>query len=65
MSGINPRIIEHDIKNYPNAKPVQQCLHAVNPRKAPAIKAEIENLLKVGFYLSHSLDGVGFKPHSS
>ena len=37
------------IKTYPNAKPVRQCLHAVNPRKAPAIKAEIEKLLKGGF----------------
>ena len=34
---------------YPNAKPIRQRLRAVNPRKAPAIKAEIEKLLKVGF----------------
>ena len=73
MPGIDPRIIEHEIKTYPNAKPVRQCLHAVNPRKAPAIKAEVEKLLKVGsretveswFYLSRSLDGVGFKSRSS
>ena len=43
MPGIDPRIVEHEIKTYPNAKPIQQCLHAVNPRKAPTIKAEIEN----------------------
>ena len=49
MLGIYPRIIEHEIKNYPNAKPVQQWLRAVNPRKAPTIKAEIEKLLKSGF----------------
>ena len=49
MLGINPRIVEHEIKTYPNAKPVRQRLHAVNPRKAPAIKAEIEKLLNVGF----------------
>ena len=49
MPGIDPRIVEHEIKTYPNAKPVQQHLHAVNPRKAPAIKAEIEKLLKAGF----------------
>ena len=49
MPGIDPRIIEHEIKTYPNAKPIRQCLRAVNPRKAPAIKAEIEKLLKVSF----------------
>ena len=49
MPSINPRIVEHEIKTYPNAKPVRQHLHAVNPRKAPAIKAEIEKLLKPGF----------------
>ena len=49
MPGIDPLIIEHEIKTYPNAKPVWQCLRAVNPRKAPAIKAEIEKLLKDGF----------------
>ena len=49
MLGIDPRIVEHEIKTYPNAKPVRQRLHAVNPRKAPAIKAEIEKLLKVSF----------------
>jgi hypothetical protein len=49
MSGIDPWIVEHEIKTYPNVKPVRQKLWAVNPRKAPAIKAEIEKLLKVGF----------------
>ena len=49
MPGIDPRIVEHEIKTYPNAKPIRQCLHAVNPRKAPSIKAEIEKLLKAGF----------------
>ena len=50
IPSIEPRInVEHEIKTYPNAKPVRQCLHAVNPRKAPAIKAEIEKLLKAGF----------------
>ena len=47
--GINPRIIEHEINTYPNVKPVRQRLRAVNPRKAPMIKAEIEKLLKAGF----------------
>ena len=49
MPGIDPRIVEHKIKTYPNAKLVRQCLRVVNPRKAPAIKVEIEKLLKAGF----------------
>ena len=49
MPGIDPRIVEHEIKTYPNGKLVRQCLRAMNPRKAPTIKAEIEKLLKAGF----------------
>ena len=49
MPGINPRIVEHEIKTYPNAKPVRQRLRAVNPRKAPVIKVEIEKILNVSF----------------
>ena len=49
MSGIDPHIVEHEIKTYPDAKLVRQCLRAVNPRKGPAIKEEIQKLLKVGF----------------
>jgi hypothetical protein len=49
MPGINPNIVEHEIIMYPNAKPVRQKLHPVNPRKATAIKAEVEKLLKAGF----------------
>jgi hypothetical protein len=49
MPGIDPWIVEHKIKTYPNVKPVRPKLRAVNPKKAPAIKAEIEKLLKVGF----------------
>ena len=49
MPRIDPRIIEHDIKTYLNAKPVRQGLRAVNRRKAPAIKVEIEKLLKSYF----------------
>ena len=64
MPGIDPRIVKHEIKTYPNAKIVWQRLRAVNPRKAPVIKAKIEKLLKAGFIYPSSLDGVGFKPHS-
>ena len=49
MPGIDPRIVEHEINTYPNAKPIRQRLLAMNPRKAPTIKAEIEKLLKAGF----------------
>ena len=49
MLGIDPRIVEHEIKSYPDAKPVRQRLHVVNPRKAPTIKEEIEKLLKSCF----------------
>jgi hypothetical protein len=52
MPGIDPLIGEHEIKTYPDAKPVRQRLRVVNPRKAPAIKAEVEKLLKVGFIYS-------------
>ena len=49
MPGIDPRIVEQRINTYPDAKLVRQRLRAVNPRKVPAIKAEIEKLLKIGF----------------
>ena len=49
MPRIDPCIVKHEIKTYPNANHVRQRLHEVNPRKAPMIKAEIEKLLKVGF----------------
>jgi hypothetical protein len=49
MPGIDPLIVEHDIRTYPDAKPVRQCLSAINPRKAPAIKVEVEKLLNAGF----------------
>jgi hypothetical protein len=49
MSRINPSIVENEIKSYPDARPIRQHLRVVNPRKAPAIKAEVENLLNVGF----------------
>ena len=49
MTCINPRIVEHEIKNYSNVNLVQQRLHTVNPRKTPAIKDEIEKLLKSSF----------------
>jgi hypothetical protein len=52
MSGIDPCIVEHEIKTYSDAKPVRKHLRVFNPQKAPAIKAEVENLLNVGFIYS-------------
>jgi hypothetical protein len=49
MPGIDPKIVEHQITTYPDAKPVRQKLHLVNPRKAATIKVEVEKLLKFGF----------------
>ena len=49
MPGIDPSIVFHEIKTYPMAKPVRKKLRQVHPRKATAIKAEIEKLLKDGF----------------
>ena len=49
MPGIDPWIVEHKIKTYPNVKLIRKKLRDVNPRKAPSIKAEIEKLLKASF----------------
>ena len=49
MPGIDPSIVQHEIKTYENANPIRQNLRLVNPRKATTIKAEVEKLLKVGF----------------
>ena len=49
MSGIDPKIVEHEITMYLDAKSVRQKLHPVNPKKATIIKAKVEKLLKEGF----------------
>ena len=49
MPGIDPLIVEHEIRTYPDAKPVRQKLRPVNPRKAAAMTDEVEKLLKAGF----------------
>ncbi|MCY6488325.1 hypothetical protein, partial [Actinobacillus pleuropneumoniae] len=48
-SGIDLRIVEREIKMYPDVKPVRQRLRQVHPKKAAAIKAEVEKLLHAGF----------------
>eukprot|EP00253_Pinus_taeda_P016803 PITA_16803 len=49
MPGNDPLYVVHEIPTYPRAKPVRQRLRPVHPRKAAAIKAEVEKLLKAGF----------------
>jgi hypothetical protein len=49
MLGIDPRIVEHEMMTYPNAKMVWEKLCPFNPRKATTIKAEVEKLLKASF----------------
>ena len=39
MTGIDPSIVIHEIKTYPEVKPVRQKLHPVHPKKIIAIKA--------------------------
>ena len=45
MPEIDPSIVVHEIKNYLDAKPVRQRLRQIHPRKAAAIKSEVEKLL--------------------
>jgi hypothetical protein len=49
MLGIDPKIVEHEITTYPDAKPVRQKLHPGNPKKETTIKVEVEKLLKADF----------------
>jgi len=49
MPGIDPIIDVHEIKTYPDAKPVRQLLHLIHPRKVVTIKTEAKKLLKAGF----------------
>ena len=47
IPGIDPSIVENEIQTYPNAKLVRKNLRPFNWRKAAAMKAEVEKLLKV------------------
>jgi hypothetical protein len=49
IPGIDLAIVLHEIKTYPDAKPIRQRLHLVHPHKAAAIKLEVEKLLKDDF----------------
>jgi hypothetical protein len=49
IPGIDPKIVEHEITTYPDAKPIRQKLHPVNPRKEAVIKVEVEKMIKDSF----------------
>ena len=49
MPGIKSNIVEHEIKMYPDVRPVWQRICHVHPNKVVSIKAEVEKLLCVGF----------------
>jgi hypothetical protein len=49
MPGIDLEIVVHEIKTYPNAKPVRKRLHPIHPRKEATIKLEVEKIIKYGF----------------
>ena len=49
MPDINALIVVHEIKTYVGAKSVRKKLHQIHPKKAVAIKAEVEKLLRAGF----------------
>lgn len=49
MPSIDPSIVVHDIPTYPGSKHVRQRLRPVHPRKAAAIRSEVEKLLNTGF----------------
>ena len=49
IPGIESSIIVHEIKTYPIARLVRKKLRLVHSRKAAAIKAKVEKIMKVGF----------------
>ena len=49
IPGIDPSIVIHEIKTYPDTKPICQRLRQIHPRKSAAIKEEVEKLLRAGF----------------
>jgi hypothetical protein len=50
MPGIDPHIVEHEIRTYLDAKPMfDKKLHPVNPLQGNDYQGEVEKLIKVGF----------------
>jgi hypothetical protein len=49
MPVVDPRIVEHEITTYLDAKLVWKKIRPVNPGKATTIKAKVDKILKAGF----------------
>jgi hypothetical protein len=49
MPGIPRELAEHELKIFPNAKPVKQSMRRYNPEKAQSMGEEINRLLEVKF----------------
>lgn len=49
MRGIDPSIVQREIKTYENAKPIHKKHRPTNPWKVTTNKDEVEKLLKAGF----------------
>jgi len=49
MPSIDPNIVVHEVRMYPDAKLVWECLCPVHPKKDATTKAEVEKLLRIGF----------------
>ena len=47
--GIDPRIVEYEIRNYHDGKPIWKNLHLLNHRKTTTIKYGVEKLIKADF----------------
>ena len=60
---IDPSIVKHEIRTYPNAKPIWQKLRPVNLHKVATVKDEVEKLLKAGFIYPIALMESCIKPY--
>jgi hypothetical protein len=49
MPGIPRELAEHELKIFPNAKPVKQSMRRYNPEKARSMAEEINRLLEAKF----------------
>jgi hypothetical protein len=49
MPGIPRELAKHELKIFPNAKPVKQSMHRYNPEKAKSMGEEINRLLEAKF----------------
>jgi hypothetical protein len=50
MPGVPRELAEHQLKVYPQARPIQQKLHRFTPNKREAIRVELALLLLAGFF---------------